>query len=75
MSVPVEVLGADFVEHNVRHYGYDYETMMVALERAGYEINYPWCKKVHPTIAVSQHTKRVFFETFRHTYDRLLKFY
>ncbi|CAL1295646.1 unnamed protein product [Larinioides sclopetarius] len=41
LAPPEEILGADFVEHDVRHEGYDYEVMMTELERLGLKLRHP----------------------------------
>ncbi|CAG0893558.1 unnamed protein product [Darwinula stevensoni] len=45
-----EILGADFVEHNIRHAGIDYDGIMKALELRGHVINEPWCHSIHPEL-------------------------
>ncbi|CAG0893556.1 unnamed protein product [Darwinula stevensoni] len=45
-----EILGADFVEHNIRHAGIDYDGMMKALESRGHVIKEPWCHSIHPEL-------------------------
>ncbi|CAG0893557.1 unnamed protein product [Darwinula stevensoni] len=45
-----EILGADFVEHNIRHAGIDYDGIMKALESRGHVIKEPWCHSIHPEL-------------------------
>ena len=54
-----EILGADFVEHNIRHVGIDYDGIMKALESRGHVIKEPWCHSIHPELEVP-HTATVF---------------
>ncbi|KAG1693178.1 putative ammonium transporter [Nymphon striatum] len=45
-----EILGADFIEHNVRHPGYDYDRVVRILEEKGMHVHQKWChvpKSVH----------------------------
>ncbi|CAG0898740.1 unnamed protein product [Darwinula stevensoni] len=45
-----EILAADFVEHNIRHAGIDYDVIMKALESPGHVIKEPWCHSIHPEL-------------------------
>ncbi|XP_042912053.1 uncharacterized protein [Parasteatoda tepidariorum] len=41
LAPPEEILGADFVEHDVRHKGYNYEVMMTELANLGLKLRHP----------------------------------
>ena len=43
-----EILGADFVVHNIRHVAIDYDAIVRALEIRGHIIKEPWCHSMHP---------------------------
>ncbi|XP_042912731.1 uncharacterized protein [Parasteatoda tepidariorum] len=41
LAPPEEILGTDFVEHDVRHKGYNYEVMMTELANLGLKLRHP----------------------------------
>ncbi|CAG0893555.1 unnamed protein product [Darwinula stevensoni] len=55
-----EILGADFVEHNIRHVGIDYDGIMKALESRGHVIKEPWCHSIHPELQHQAEMKKWF---------------
>ncbi|CAM1299476.1 amt-3 (predicted) [Pycnogonum litorale] len=43
MQPQQEILGADFIEHNIRHSEYDYDSMLQSLEQLGMHVHEKWC--------------------------------
>ncbi|XP_071041006.1 putative ammonium transporter sll0108 isoform X2 [Parasteatoda tepidariorum] len=41
LAPPEEILGTDFVEHDVRHKGYNYKVMMTELANLGLKLQHP----------------------------------